>query len=114
MYAPGIVQIYDQPSKAIIVQPFVIRPICTRLWNSSTLLSLTTADPAHLASLLRLSDVALLKESSTSPYAEDADFVARMREVFAIAYRGQRASDTFPGGRPRVYVRSAEGTWVSG
>lgn len=62
--------------------------------------------------LQNLSDTEILLTCSTSPSAENADFVENERRKWEYLIQHPDWRDTFPGKQPRVFKRRADGTWT--
>ncbi|KAM1285862.1 hypothetical protein EV1_028405 [Malus domestica] len=71
-----------------------------------------TLQQLHFAlSLQRYSDSEILIMCSTSPSAENPDFVANMRRHWDYLIKHPDWRETFPMKQPRIFERTAEGGW---
>lgn len=61
--------------------------------------------------LQNLSDEEILLSCSTSPSAEGPDFVDNERRMWDYLIRHPSWRETFPSKEPRVFQRTADGTW---
>ncbi|KAI3444946.1 hypothetical protein Pfo_001611 [Paulownia fortunei] len=67
----------------------------------------------HIAlTLQNLSDTEILLTCSSSPSAEGPDFVDNERRKWDYLIRQPDWRETFPSKHPRVFQRTADGTWV--
>ncbi|KAL0429318.1 UNVERIFIED_CONTAM: protein N-terminal asparagine amidohydrolase [Sesamum radiatum] len=67
----------------------------------------------HIAlTLQNLSDTEILLACSSSPYAEVPDFVDNEKRKWDYLIRHPNWRETFPSKQPRVFQRTAEGTWI--
>lgn len=67
----------------------------------------------YFASMVRqLSDAEILNSCSTSPFAEGPDFVDNERRLCDYLIRHPDWRETFPMNQPRIFERTADGTWT--
>ncbi|KAL0425559.1 UNVERIFIED_CONTAM: protein N-terminal asparagine amidohydrolase [Sesamum radiatum] len=67
----------------------------------------------HIAlTLQNLSDTEILLACSSSPYAEVPDFVDNEKRKWDYLIRHPNWRETFPSKQPRVFLRTADGTWI--
>ncbi|KAL8495916.1 hypothetical protein ACS0TY_019872 [Phlomoides rotata] len=59
-----------------------------------------------------LSDTELLLSCSSSPYAEGPDFVDNERRKWDYLIKNPNWRKTFPAKQPRIFQRTADGTWA--
>ncbi|GMH04460.1 hypothetical protein Nepgr_006299 [Nepenthes gracilis] len=81
---------------------FVIAPCC---WN---LQLVRTA-----SALLKLPDSEVLCNCSTSPSAENPDFVDNRRRVWDYLIQHPNWKETFQNGQPRIFKRTMRGGWIT-
>ncbi|KAI8545722.1 hypothetical protein RHMOL_Rhmol07G0060500 [Rhododendron molle] len=90
-----LIETYDTQTDRFIIAPFS--------WTRRLL---------YFASTVRqLSDSEILSSCSTSPFSEVPDFVDNERRLCDYLIRHPDWRETFPMNQPRIFERTADGTW---
>ncbi|XP_058225181.1 protein N-terminal asparagine amidohydrolase [Rhododendron vialii] len=90
-----LMETYDTQTDRFIIAPFS--------WTKHLL---------YFASMVRqLSDSEILSSCSTSPFSEVPDFVDNERRLCDYLIRHPDWRETFPMNQPRIFERTANGTW---